>query len=85
MVFTTTIRVPRRFASIKYFIETGWLLLRLVPMSRMRSVPMRSLSEQVGAATPMVRDNPATVAAWQRRAQRSTWLVPSRRAALVKA
>jgi hypothetical protein len=47
--FTTTMRVPRFLASARYFIDSGWLFERFVPISSRRSVPMRSESEHVGA------------------------------------
>jgi hypothetical protein len=69
---TTITRVPSRLAWARYFIVTGWLLARCDPMITTRSLPIMSLSEQVGAATPSVSFNPATLAAWQSRAHRST-------------
>ena len=51
-------------------MDTGWLLARLLPMMMIRSVPIQSLSEQVGAPKPSVCLSPTVEAAWQSRAQR---------------
>ena len=41
-VLTTSTRVPRFFASSRYFSETGWSLATFEPKSTMTSVPYQS-------------------------------------------
>src|SRR5438552_16962575 len=77
---TTAMRVPFLRASCRYLVITGWLLATLLPMSTTRSVPMRSLKEQVGAPQPRVALSPLALAAWQRRAHESTLGEPAMRA-----
>lgn len=60
---------------------TGWLLGVLLPKNTMRSAPIQSAYEQVDAPCPSIAFIATVEAAWQSRAELSTWLVPYQRAA----
>src|SRR3954462_5653849 len=79
---TTTTFVPRRFASYRYFMNTGWLLAGLEPMSTTRSVSSTSANEHVVAAAPIVFFSATVDGAWHTRAAESTEAIPIARAAL---
>jgi hypothetical protein len=61
------------------------LLAVLEPKNTMRSVPSQSVYEQVVAPWPSVLLIATVEAAWHRRAELSTWLVPIARAAFCAA
>ena len=60
---------------------TGWLLATLEPRNVTRSVPIRSVYEQVVAATPSVGLRPKVLGEWQIRAELSMLFVPMARTA----
>ncbi len=62
-------------ACFKYLAMTGWFSVVFDPVTKITSAPRSSEMELVIAPEPNAFTRPATVGAWQRRAQWSTLLV----------
>jgi len=67
---------PATTARLMYVEMTGWLSVVFEPVMRTTSACSSSAMEFVMAPLPNARASPATVEAWQRRAQWSTLFVP---------
>jgi hypothetical protein len=74
--FTDKTRAPRRRASCRYFVVTGWSFAGLAPRKTIKSASYQSLYEHVVAATPTVLFKPLVDGEWHSRAELSTSLLP---------